>query len=89
MASRKLRDARCNVCEHTFEVFLEDGVTPPLCPLCKADSRIIMGAPKLFTTIIPDYPGAKRQKAGYVMSHGDRPATKIQVQGANFGPSKD
>jgi len=28
--------------------------------------------------IIPSYPGSKKQAAGYVHSHADRPATKVQ-----------
>jgi putative FmdB family regulatory protein len=29
------------------------------------------------TNIIPSYPGSLKQKAGYMHTHGDKPATKI------------
>lgn len=38
---------------------------------------LITGAPTLLTTIIPSYRGCKKQKAGYVHSHGDKDATKV------------
>jgi hypothetical protein len=49
------------------------------CPKCsKSMLRYWKKSPVTFTVIVPDYPGSKKHKAGYVHSHGDRSATKVQ-----------
>lgn len=67
--------------KHQFEVrcsFADKPKSPP-CPECGEEGHsIIAGAPSLLTTIIPSYPGSKKHAAGYVHSHGDRAATKVQ-----------
>lgn len=53
---------------------------PHPCPACGENGhQVLLGVPPLLTVIIPDYPGSKRLKAGYVHSHGDRGATKLQM----------
>lgn len=52
------------------------------CPECdELAKQAILGAPSLFTLVVPDYPGSKKLKAGYQNSHGDFKGTygKIQV----------
>lgn len=52
----------------------------PECPKCGANSEKVWNkmAPVL-TTIVPDYPGSKRFKAGYThTSKADQPATRVQ-----------
>ena len=64
---------------HRFEIrsSIADKPSAPVCPECGALAKFVFTkAPVLFTTIIPSYPGALKQKAGYVHSHGDKPATK-------------
>ena len=79
-----LRDYRCPACNHTFEALVSKNDVP-LCPACgKANGEAVPSAPKLFNTIVPTTRTSKKHKAGYVHSHGDRPATKVQVQGASF-----
>jgi hypothetical protein len=83
-----MHDYKCDTCDKVFEECVPlDPVTgkcPPVlpCKYCTGVARIIyLSAPKIFGTIVPDYPGAKKQKAGYVHTHGDRPATKVQGKG--------
>lgn len=53
----------------------------PTCPACDgqihADNERFGG--KSFHVIVPTYPGALKNKAGYVHTHGDRPAEKGSV----------
>lgn len=59
----------------------EEEATLPTCPACggqiSADDERFGG--KSFNIIVPTYPGALKHKAGYVHSHGDRPAEKGSV----------
>ncbi len=64
---------------HDFEVrcSIADRPQELSCPTCGGSShQVILQAPKLFTTIVPDYPGSKKLKAGYTLSHADKNATK-------------
>ena len=64
---------------HRFEIrsSVADKPVAPPCPECGEPAHfVITKAPALFTTIIPSYPGSLKLKAGYVHSHGDKPATK-------------
>lgn len=66
---------------HRFEIrsSIADKPQAPPCPECGEPAHsVITKAPVLFGTIIPSYPGSLKQKAGYVHSHGDKPATKTQ-----------
>ena len=62
-------------------VYTQDDVVGTLC-LCGATSkRVFRTAPMVWTSethnTILDYPGSKKQKAGYTMSHGDKAATRV------------
>lgn len=64
---------------HSFEeICAADAVTP--CPECGGVSeRVWNKAPPVLTVIIPDYPGCKRQKAGYMhTTKADQNATRVQ-----------
>jgi hypothetical protein len=78
----KLRDYMCT-CGNRFEYMHMDMDTPDIaaCPACGrcATERDEMLGGRSFSTIIPMYPGSLRQKAGYVHTHGDRPAEKGSV----------
>ena len=49
------------------------------CPNCGKVMTRLVGAPHMFTTIIPTYPGSGKHKAGSVHKFANRPATKTQV----------
>ena len=59
----------------------EAEATLPTCEKCGgqvvADNEVFGGTP--FHVIVPTYPGALKNKAGYVHTHGDRPAEKGSV----------
>lgn len=64
--------------EHRCSIADKPDVMP--CPVegCGKPSKSFLGGvPALLTTIIPSYPGCKKQKAGYIHSHGDKAATKV------------
>lgn len=67
--------------EHHYEVrckVAERGNTWN-CPDCQeAGKQIHIAVPAMPTTIVVDYPGSKRLKAGYVHSHGNHSASKTQ-----------
>lgn len=44
-----------------------------------SEQDLVASAAAPFGTIIPMYKGSLRQKAGYVHTHGDRPAEKNSV----------
>jgi DNA-directed RNA polymerase subunit RPC12/RpoP len=76
----KMRDYCCMACGTDYEFLHHPAEEMAICPNCgsdKAESRASCG--KLLTVIIPVYPGCKRVKAGFVHSHGDRPAEKGSV----------
>jgi putative FmdB family regulatory protein len=82
-------DFQCESCDTIIEDLVAYGT--PTIPCTKCDglcSRIFLNSPRLFTTIIPEYPGSKKRKAGYVHSHQDKPATKIQVNGCSWNEGK-
>ena len=83
-----LIDLECPKCGAIIEELVEDGISVE-CPECSTEMQRVWNgqAPKLPTTIVVSYPGCKRQKAGHVHTHGDRPATKIQSgYGGCIGP---
>jgi putative FmdB family regulatory protein len=71
-------DFEC-ACGHEMEDLIDAGAFPA-CPKCGEDMfKVWRDPPKLFSKIIPDYPGSKRLKAGYThTAHADHSATKIQ-----------
>jgi len=76
-------DYECEDCGHADEFIRpSDSKKSITCPKCgKRMSPVWRNAPKQMVTVIPSYPGCKRQKAGYMHSHGDRPAEKVQGRG--------
>lgn len=65
---------------HEFTCRIADKPASHACPTCGLDTRsVILVAPAMPTHIVVDYPGAKKHKAGYQHSHGDKKGTKIQV----------
>ncbi len=73
-----MHDFECPKCGQELEELVkQDEVLR--CSACGVKMKMVFKeAPKLFSTIVPDYPGAKKIKAGYVHTHADRPATKVQ-----------
>lgn len=73
-------------CGHVDEEVVPSGTEEYTCTECGAKSkRFFADCAKTLTTIIPDYPGCKKKRAGYVHTHGDKPATR--VQGCGFSKS--
>jgi len=74
-----LDDYICPTCAREEKDLLVARDETPRCPECDAALVKIPARGHLFGTIIPDYPGARRRKAGYVHQYVNRPATKKQV----------
>lgn len=67
-----------HVTEYRFSIADRPKTAP--CAECGKEAKFaILVAPALPTTIVVDYPGSKKHKAGYVHSHADIPATRTQV----------
>ena len=76
----KIRDYLCP-CGNRFEYMHMDATDIAACPVCgrcATECDEMMGG-RLFSTIVPMYPGSLKQKAGYVHTHADRPAEKGSV----------
>lgn len=74
-----LYDFRCRDCGLKEEVLCKPQTDTTECSRCGGPTeKFWQKTPKQLTNIIPSYPGSKKQAAGYVHTHGDRPATKIQ-----------
>jgi putative FmdB family regulatory protein len=74
-----LYDFRCKECGLEEEVLCRKGKKTGVCSKCGGSAEMFWKqAPQQLTNIIPSYPGSKKQAAGYVHSHGDQPATKVQ-----------
>lgn len=72
-------DYRCRNCKTETEEFVSNTDVEVRCPGCdNTMEKFWKSGPPTLTSIIPSYPGCKAHKAGYVHSHGDRPATKVQ-----------
>jgi DNA-directed RNA polymerase subunit RPC12/RpoP len=71
---RKLWDFDCE-CGARFEDTVEDD-EQVACPTCGSLATERVSGGRSFKTIVPTYPGALKNKAGYVHSHGDKPAEK-------------
>jgi putative FmdB family regulatory protein len=71
-----LYDFKCEGCGETTEEVVPYDVKSLDCG-CGAKKKRLACAANTLTNIVPSYPGSLRQKAGYVHTHGDRPATKI------------
>jgi len=83
-------DFECLQCEKTFDEYVEgaEGI-PDACPHCESP----LGFKKLPSvwaspqTIVVDYPGSKRLKAGYTHIY-NRPAEKKGSQVSMYTPKK-
>lgn len=83
-----LHDYACSHCGNTFEKIVSPGETEVPCPECRESAdRLYIACAKRLTTIIPSYPGCKKKKAGYIHTHGDKPATGVQGRGVSFPTS--
>ena len=74
-------DFRCPA-GHVHELTCRIADKPPLtkCQTCGEEAHhVFLVAPAMPTTIVVDYPGSKKHKAGYQHTHGDRGGTKIQT----------
>lgn len=82
-----LKDFVCPACETTVELI----VAPKekvYCAECETELVFDWCTPlKYLTTIVPSRPGSKKHAAGYVHTHADRPAEK--VQGVGWSPDKE
>lgn len=83
MGVPKLKEYVCS-CGHRFEhlyMTSEEEAALPTCPACggqvSADNERLGGA--IFGTIVPMHRSSLKNKAGYVHTHGDRPAEKGSV----------
>lgn len=74
----RMRDFQCK-CGVMLEELVDNEVRTWTCPTCgSAMEQVWIAPPKIFSTVVPTYPGCKAQKAGYMHTHGDRPATRTQ-----------
>lgn len=73
-------DFCCKGCDTEFEELVKAGTKTCKCPNCKRSAdRIYTKTAHVCTVIVPNYPGCKRQKAGYAHTiHADQDATKVQ-----------
>lgn len=75
----KIHDYACP-CGNKFEFMTMAAGETVHCPICDSDAvDVVLSGGTVFGTIVPDYPGAKKIKAGYVHTHADRPAEKSSV----------
>lgn len=85
-------DFECRKCQHVFSDYVEgsEGL-PDACPHCgntlASEFYKLPSACALPSTIVIDYPGSKRLKAGYMHTHA-RPAEKKESQVSMHIPSK-
>ena len=84
-------DFECGNCGHVFDDYVEGSEgKPEFCPECKHTEHFAK-LPSSFAlphTIIVSYPGSKQFKAGYVHTHGNRPAEKKGSQVSMYTPKK-
>lgn len=75
----KLQDYSCRACGEIYEYLRHGEGDEPTCPKCGSSDAGVVPGGRPFSVIVPMYPGAKKHKAGYVHTHGDRPKEKISV----------
>lgn len=83
-----LRGYLCD-CGERFEHMTRTDDPIPRCPACArvaGDNDEVLGG-HLFGTIIPMHRRSLRQKAGYVHTHGDKPAERGSVAVPSKGGS--
>lgn len=85
----KLRDYAC-ACGNRFEFLhapLDEIAVCPACSNTMSEEDVVVSSSRPFGTIIPMYKGSLKQKAGYVHTHGDRPAERGSVAVPSKGGS--
>lgn len=75
----KMQDFTCRKCDATYEYLQHGADDRATCPSCGSQDAEPVPGGRPFNVIVPMYPGAKKHKAGYVHTHGDRPKEKISV----------
>ncbi len=85
----KIREYVCS-CGHRFEHMHMSEEDAAACPSCMRaatpDDEVLGGVP--FNTIVPMHRTSLKNKAGYVHTHGDRPAEKGSVSVPRTGEIK-
>jgi len=85
----RVYDFECSACAGIFEDMVKgvDGL-PSECSHCECPGPFtrLPACAALPTTVVMSYPGSKKLKAGYVHSHGDRPAEKAGSQVSMYIP---
>ncbi len=74
----KIQDYVCG-CGERFEYLSMGESDVPSCPACGTSDATPQPGGRPFGTIVPMHRGSLKQKAGYVHTHGDRPAEKGSV----------
>lgn len=74
----KMQDYVCR-CGERFEYMSMRDSDAPSCPACGETGATAQPGGRPFGTIVPMYRGSLKQKAGFVHTHGDRPAEKNSV----------
>ena len=85
----KLSDYACTCGKH-FEFTHHPVDEVARCPACSkemSDSNVVVSSSKPFSTIVPMHTGSLKRKAGFIHSHGDRPAEKGSVSVPSKGGS--
>ncbi len=85
----KMQDYACS-CGNRFEFLhhpVDEVATCPECNASMSDSDRVESASKPFHVTIPMYKGSLKQKAGYVHTHGNRPAERGSVAVPSKGGS--
>lgn len=85
----KLRDYVCS-CGERFEFThhpVDEIARCPSCGRAMSEGDAVVSSSKPFGTIVPMHNGSLKRKAGFVHSHGDRPAEKGSVAVPSKGGS--
>lgn len=83
----KIFDFECAECSSVFEDLVSDGETPVSCKHCGASGTFtrVIAAPLIPTSIVVDYPGSKRLKAGYAHHYNrqaERKGSQVSMHGS-------
>lgn len=74
-----LREYLCAACEQRYEFLHHPADEQNICPSCGSIEAATQAGGQLLVAMIPTYKHCKRQKAGFLHSHGDKPAEKTYV----------
>ncbi len=72
-----LYDFECTTCGEVVEEVVSFDTKKIDCEVCEGDMKRLACSGTTLTNIIPSYKGCLKQKAGYMHTHADKPATKI------------